>query len=73
MGAMRLFLRTVLLKLYCRESNLVISSSPVTKIMYRFYWCTAVNEKKKQISSNAPGLSVMTLRECRVDHPFPVT
>ncbi len=42
------------------------------KIMYRFYWRTAVNEKKRNFSS-APGLSVMTLHECRVDHPFPVT
>jgi hypothetical protein len=33
--------------LYRRESNLAISSYPVTKIMYRFYWCTAVNEKKR--------------------------
>ncbi len=32
--------------MYRQESNLAISSSPVTKIMYRFYWRTAVNEKK---------------------------
>ncbi len=58
--------------LYHRESDLAISSSPVTKIMYRFYWRTAVDEKEKKISSSAPGLSVMNLRECRVDRPFPV-
>ncbi len=29
--------------------------------------------KHNKISSSAPGLSVMTPRECRVDHPFPVT
>jgi hypothetical protein len=33
--------------LYHRESNLAISSSPVTKIMYRFYWSTAIEEKKR--------------------------
>jgi hypothetical protein len=32
---------------YRRESNLTISSSPVTKIMYRFYWRTAIKEKKR--------------------------
>jgi hypothetical protein len=32
---------------YRRELNLAISSSPVTKIMYRFYWRTAVNETKR--------------------------
>ncbi len=59
--------------LYRRESNLAISSSPVTKIMYRFYWHTTELIKRKEISSGAPGLSVMTLRECRVDRPFLVT
>jgi hypothetical protein len=29
--------------------------------------------KRKQISSSARGLSVMTLRECHVDRSFPVT
>ncbi len=33
--------------MYRRESNLAISSSPVTKIMYRFYWRTAIKEKKR--------------------------
>jgi hypothetical protein len=40
--------------------------------MYRFYWRTAVDKKEKEFSSSAPGLSLMTLRECRVDRPFPV-
>jgi hypothetical protein len=34
---------------------------------------TATVWKKYEISSSAPGLSVMTHRKCRVDHPFPVT
>jgi hypothetical protein len=58
--------------MYCQESNLVISSSPVTKIMYRFIGILLFM-KRKEISSSAPGLSMMTLSECRVDHPFPVT
>ncbi len=29
--------------------------------------------KRKEISSSAPGLRMMTLRECHVDRPFPVT
>ncbi len=58
---------------YSRESNLAISSSPVTKIMYRFDWAYCCHMKRREISSSAPGLSVMTLRECRVDRPFPVT
>ncbi len=33
--------------LYRQESNLAISSSPVTKIIYRFYWRTAIKEKKR--------------------------
>ncbi len=35
------------LLLYRRESNLAISSSLVTKIMSRFYWRTAIKEKKR--------------------------
>ncbi len=27
--------------------------------------------EKKEISSSAPGLSMMTLRKCRVDYSFP--
>ncbi len=27
--------------------------------------------KKKEVSGSTPGLSMMTPRECRVDHPFP--
>jgi hypothetical protein len=57
---------------YRRELNMAILSSPVTKIMYRFYWRTAIKENKR-ISSSAPGLGVMTLRKCRVDRPLPVT
>jgi hypothetical protein len=38
-------LHTVLIEVYRRESNLAISSSPVTKIMYRFYWRTAVKKR----------------------------
>ncbi len=57
--------------LYRRESNLVILSSPVTKIMYGYYWAYRFRVKRKEISSSAPGLGVMTHRECHVDHPFP--
>jgi hypothetical protein len=43
-------------------------------IMYSlFIGRTATVWKIRNISSSAPGLSVMTLRECRVDCPFPVT
>ncbi len=55
------------------ESNLAISSSPVPKIMYSYYWAYCYRMKRKEIFSSAPGLSVMTLRECGVDRPFPVT
>jgi hypothetical protein len=43
-------------------------------IMYSlFIRHTATVWKIKQFSSSAPGLSMMTLRECNVDCPFPVT
>jgi hypothetical protein len=60
------------LLLYRRESNLAVSSSPVTKTMYifskgvlLFVW------KRKFLAVRQVGL--MTHREYRVDHPFPVT
>jgi hypothetical protein len=37
------------------------------------YWAYCYRVKIKKISSSAPGLSVMTLHECHVDRPFPVT
>jgi hypothetical protein len=41
-----LLLPSIMILLYRRETNLAISSSPVTKIVYRFYWRTAIEEKK---------------------------
>jgi hypothetical protein len=69
---MWLYIIVVYLYLYRRESNLAISSSPVTKIMYKFIGVVLL-KKIKEISSSAPGLSVMTFRKCRVDRPLPVT
>jgi hypothetical protein len=61
-------------QVYHRESNLTISSSPVTKIMHSLLLGVLLPcEKKEEISSTAPGLGVMAHRECRCDHPFPVT
>ncbi len=40
-------------------------------IMYSFLSGVLVSCETLKISSSAPGLSLMTLRECRVDHPFP--
>ncbi len=60
--------------LYIQESNLAISSCPVTNNNVQFiYWAYCYHVKNWTISSSAPGLSEMTLRECRVDCPFPVT
>ncbi len=59
--------------MYRRESNLAISPSTVTKIMYSYFWAYCYCVKRKEIFSSAPGLSMMTHRECRVDLPFPVT
>jgi hypothetical protein len=59
--------------LYRRESNLAISFSLVTKIMYSLLLGVLLLCEKLRISSSAPGLSVMTHRECHVDRPFPVT
>ncbi len=58
--------------LYRRESNLAISSSPVTKTMYIFskaycYLCG----KRKFLAVRQVGL--VTHHECRVDRPLPVT
>jgi hypothetical protein len=55
------------------ESNLAISSSPVTKTMYIFSNAYGDCMKRWKISSSAPDLSLMTRREYRVDRLFPVT
>ncbi len=60
--------------LYRRESNLALSSSPVTKkqcicLVRR----TAIWMEHEKISSSVPGLGLMTHREYWVDCPFPVT
>jgi hypothetical protein len=39
-------------------------------IMYSFIWRTAMVYKIKEISSSAPGLSMMTPHECHIDRPF---
>ncbi len=57
--------------MYRQESNLAISSSPVTKTMYSYIWAYCCCVKRKEIFSSAPVLSVMTHRECCVDRPFP--
>jgi hypothetical protein len=59
--------------LYCRESNLAISSYPVTNNNLQFIVGVLLPCENKKIFSSAPGLSVMTHPECRVDRPFPVT
>jgi hypothetical protein len=57
--------------LYRRESILAIVIFPSQKIMCNVWtYCYRV-KKLKNISSSAPGLSVMTLRECCVDRLFP--
>ncbi len=61
-------------EVYHRESYLAISSSPVTNNNVQFiYWVYCYRVKNLKNSSSVPGLSVMTLRDCRVDRPFPVT
>ncbi len=59
--------------LYCIAGNRswLYSSSPDTKIiMYKNFWCTAVMWKFCTfLAVNWVGM--MTLRECRVDRPFP--
>jgi hypothetical protein len=47
------------------------SSSPIRKIILYSKWAYCWCMKKEEISSSVPGLSEMTLRECRVDRPFP--
>ncbi len=59
------------LVLYCRESNLAILSSPVKNNNVQFLLGILLPCETLKISSSAPGLSVMTLRESRVDRPFP--
>jgi hypothetical protein len=52
--------------LYRRESNLAISSSPVTNNNVQLiHWTYCYGVKNEKISSSAPGLSVMTLHLCR--------
>ncbi len=58
--------------MYRQESNLAISSSSVKNNNVQFLLGVLLPyETFKKISSSAPGLSAMTLHECRVDHPFP--
>jgi hypothetical protein len=57
--------------LYCQESIPAIVVFPSQKQKCIFYRHTAIVRKNLKISSSALGLRVMTLRECRVDHPFP--
>ncbi len=57
--------------LYRRESNLAISSSPVTKRQCVYLVRRTAIVWYMKISSSAPGLSLMTHREYRVDRPFP--
>ncbi len=56
---------------YRRESNLAISSSTVTNNNVQFLLGVLKLCETLKISSSAPGLSLMTLRECCVDHAFP--
>jgi hypothetical protein len=45
---------------------------PQSKIIMYSYLANCYRVKHlKKISSSAPGLSMMTLRECHVDRPFP--
>jgi hypothetical protein len=57
-------------QLYCRESDLAILSSPVTKTMYIFskVYCDCM--KCWKISSSVPGLSLMTHCEYRLTVRF---
>jgi hypothetical protein len=56
--------------MYHRESNLAISSSPVKNNKVQFLLGILLPSETLTISSSAPGLSMMTLYECRVDRPF---
>ncbi len=59
--------------IYCIAGNRTwLYRLPQSKIlMYSVSWHTAIVYKIREISSSAPGLSVMTPCECRVDRPFP--
>ncbi len=57
--------------MYRRELNLAISSAQSKITMYSFYLVYCYRVKHEKISSSSLGLSVMTLRECRVDLLFP--
>ncbi len=59
------------LVLYRRESNLAILSSTVKNNNVQFLLGELLLCETLKISSSVLGLSVMTIRECRVDHPFP--
>jgi hypothetical protein len=59
-------------RLFCWESNLAISFSSVKNNNVQFLLgVLLLCETLKKFSSSAPGLSMMTLRECHVDCPFP--
>ncbi len=60
--------------LYRRESNLVVSSSPVTKTSVLYIFSKAycyLYGKEKFLAVRRVGL--MTRHDCRIDRPFPVT
>jgi hypothetical protein len=58
-------------EVYRQESNL--APLPQSQKLFIDFFGILLLMKRKEISSSAPGLSMMTLRECRVDRPFQVT